>query len=184
VIGRAFVAVVPPTEVLDAVEARLAPLAPSAPELRWSRRDQRHLTLQFFGRVNDVDVVIAALDGVARRTTRFRLQLLGAGGFPKPTRAAVLWLGVGEGSDALSGLAGEMHRAPGALGLPADDQRYHPHLTVARVTPPRSVEVLVREIDDDPIGPAWTVDRFVLFASDTRSQGAVHTELHRFAVGA
>jgi 2'-5' RNA ligase len=55
---RLFVAVRPPEDVL----AALAGLArPEHPGLRWSTRDQWHVTLRFLGDVDDPDPVAAAL---------------------------------------------------------------------------------------------------------------------------
>src|SRR5690606_4279651 len=56
---RLFVGVVPPEGVLDAIE-RLA--RPDRPGVRWTRRQQWHVTLRFLGEVDDPDPVAAALD--------------------------------------------------------------------------------------------------------------------------
>jgi 2'-5' RNA ligase len=58
---RLFVAVVPPDDVLD----RLASLRrPARPGVRWTRREQWHVTLRFLGEVDEaaVPAVVAALD--------------------------------------------------------------------------------------------------------------------------
>jgi 2'-5' RNA ligase len=56
---RLFVAVAPPAEVLD----RVASLRrPERPGVRWTRRDQWHVTLVFLGEVADPDPIVDALD--------------------------------------------------------------------------------------------------------------------------
>jgi len=58
---RLFVAVVPPGDVLD----RLAALRrPPRPGVRWTRREQWHVTLRFLGEVDEsaVPALVAALD--------------------------------------------------------------------------------------------------------------------------
>ena len=61
-----------------------------------------------------------------RHVPPFTLTLGGGGAFPNARRASVLWLGVREGSDALSELAGMIPREP-------DHVPYRAHLTLARV---------------------------------------------------
>lgn len=141
------------------------------PELRWSRPDQWHLTVKFFGPVPDPDPLAAQVADVVRRHEPFSLSLGGAGAFPSPRRASVLWVGVGEGSDALGSLA-----AP----LLDDDRPFRAHLTVARASKARDVRRVVEALDECGESEPWTVDEVVLFDSDTRPEGAVHTERLRF----
>ena len=56
---RAFVAVVPPASVLDAVARATAGI--DVASVRRTTRAQWHVTLQFLGDVGDVDAVASAL---------------------------------------------------------------------------------------------------------------------------
>lgn len=58
---RAFLAVVPPPDVLDAVDGLFDRSARS--RFQWTRRDQWHLTVQYFGKVADADALVGALAG-------------------------------------------------------------------------------------------------------------------------
>jgi len=60
-LARAFVAVVPPDAVLDALHGQLASLTDEPSPLRWVPRHQQHLTLTFLGRVDDADALTDAL---------------------------------------------------------------------------------------------------------------------------
>ena len=103
---RAFLAVVPPPPRALGQNLQRIAAECSRRDLRWARTGQRHLTLQFLGAVSD------------SRPLQNSLQILSYGARPSPspsvvgerspTRAArtVLWLGVREGSDELSTLAG------------------------------------------------------------------------------
>ena len=131
---RAFVAIVPPADVLDAVEVAVAPLRRVAPPgLTWARRAQWHLTLQFLGAVDDVDVLVDSLVGNLHGRAPVRLGLGGAGAFPSTSRASVLWIGLDDGHDALASLAGAVERATVPLGIEPDLRSFRPHLTVATV---------------------------------------------------
>src|SRR5262249_10566431 len=97
-VGRAFVAVVPPDDVLDAVGAVAASIdVPST--ARRTSRPQWHLTLQFLGNKVDFAAVAGALEPLAVRGAP--VQLGAAGAFPTERRGRVLWLGVREGNAPL-----------------------------------------------------------------------------------
>jgi 2'-5' RNA ligase len=181
-IGRAFVAVVPPPEVLDALEAQLA-LAKEGSGLRWMRQDQLHFTLQFLGRVHDADGVTAALEREVSSVESFTARLKGCGAFPSVRRARIVWIGVDEGTEGMRTLADRVHAATEPFGHEREDRAYTPHLTVARASRQHAVQAVLSRVGDDAIGPEWRVGEVVLFESDTRPDGAVHTERQRFALG-
>ena len=173
-LARAFVAVVPSDAALDALSAGLKNLT-ADPPLRWAPRSQWHLTLAFLGAVDDADALTGSLAAAARAVAPFPLRLGGAGTFPAPRRASVLWVGVVEGQPELTDLATTVRDATAGLVDRADDRPYHPHLTVARAARPRPLAALVDALGPGPIGPAWTVTEIALVESDPRPDGAVHT---------
>lgn len=175
-IARGFLAIVPPPDVLDAIDRSIAASRDAEPELRWVRRDAWHITLQFLGRVERADVLVDALVGAAARSRPFSMQLRGAGAFPSAKRGAVLWAGVGDGSAEVVALAGAVVDATAVLGFAAEAKPFHPHLTLARVRPPRRLIETVTAHEAASWGPTWTVDSFALMQSDTRPDGAVYTQ--------
>ena len=176
---RAFVAVVPPPAVLDAVGNVLGRL--EVPGARITRRDQWHLTLQFLGNRVELEPVVEALGALALRPAP--VQLGDFGGFPKERRARVLWLGVLEGGPFLAQLVAAVGALLGPLGYPPEERDYHPHLTLARWKTPADLRKAVAALETGPVGPAWTVDEVVLFESFTRPAGAEHVERGRFRLG-
>jgi 2'-5' RNA ligase len=178
-LARAFVAVVPSDAVLDALDARVRPLAGRAPALRWLPRHQWHLTLAFLGEVDDATVLTHALETATRDVAPFTIELAGAGAFPAPRRASILWVGVGAGASELTTLASVIRDATAGPTGPGDDRPYHPHLTIARAARPRRLADLVETIGPAPIGPACPVTHVALVESDTRPDGAVHTVRER-----
>ena len=178
--GRAFVAVVPPEDVLDAIETRVVPARAPHDGLRWNRREQWHLTLRFLGPVPDVDALVGALrNALATAPAGGALQLGGAGAFPNARRASVLWFGVRSGGDALGAVAAAVESASVAIGFAPEPRPFAAHLTVARVPRSRDVTAVLAALGDDPVGEPWVVDDVVLIASDTRSTGAVYSEIAR-----
>ena len=177
--ARAFVAVVPPDEVLDTVGNVLGRL--EVPGARITRREQWHLTLQFLGNRAELEPVAAALGELALHPAS--VQLGNFGGFPSERRGRVLWLGVVEGAPFLSQLVAAVGALLGPLGYPPEDREYHPHLTLARWKKPADLRAAVAALETGPVGPAWTVGDVVLLESFTRPTGAEHVERGRFSLG-
>jgi 2'-5' RNA ligase len=181
-VRRAFVAVVPPPAVLDAVASVIGEVGVALPGVRWTRRNQWHVTVRFLGRVPNVEELAAAVGGAVAGRERFRLRLHGLGGFPKPSRATVLWCGVTGDLDELHALVATVERAVAGIGFAPETRAFTAHLTLARLARATSVVDALRDRTGD-IGPSWTATDLVLYESDTRRDGAVHTECGRFVLG-
>lgn len=182
-LGRAFVAVVPPSDVFDAIGRAVDPLRSRKPDVRWALRGQWHFTLQFLGRVADDDTLVAALRAVTAGAAPFEVELEGAGAYPSAARAKILWIGVGAGANELTELAASVASVSEGLGHAVEHRPYTPHLTVARVPRPHRLDVVVADLAEGLRDARWTVDALVLVESDTRPGGAVHTERHRLPLG-
>jgi 2'-5' RNA ligase len=175
-VGRAFVAVRPPEEVLDAVAARLGePLA--------RRRSQWHFTLVFLGAVARLAPVQDAVAEVAAAQAPFPLRVGGAGAFPNERRARVVWLGLEEGRAGLEALNAALGAALEPLGYAREGRQYHPHLTIDRLRVPGPVGHVLEAVGSGPVGPEWTVGEVVLYQSRTSPAGATYTALGRFPLG-
>lgn len=177
---RAFLAIVPPAEVLDAIDRLME--RPKQSKFAWTRRDQWHVTLQFYGRVDDPDGLGDGIRAGVRSSVPPRIAIQGGGTFPSPKRAQVFWLGV-HGADALVDLhASIVAETRGFIAL-RDRGSFQPHLTLARLK--RSVNLTddVEVLADVRVGPVWELRELVLYESETRRRGAVYTEQGRFALG-
>ena len=177
---RAFLAAVPTPPVLDAV----SPLVEHATRrgFRWTRRDQWHVTIQYFGRVDDVDALVGVLAEPLASVPAPRVQLQGAGGFPTDRRASVYWLGVAD-AEPLAVVHDAVMNAARAFVRPRDRSGYAPHLTLARMSSPKRLIEEVEALAAIPLGPSWTVDELTLFESETRREGAFYREIARLPLG-
>jgi 2'-5' RNA ligase len=148
---------------------------------RWQSLRQAHLTLDFIGEVPAP--LLAPLQEMLARTAAvhapFELSLGGFGGFPSLARARVLWIGVEGERDRLEALEHDMRLGLAATGAAVEDRPYSPHITLARepVKSPVLTELPAR-IQVAPL--AWRAETVVLFNSELRPEGAVHTELGRY----
>jgi 2'-5' RNA ligase len=135
---RVFVAIELPDPVTARLQAPIDGLEPLHDWVRANAVDRIHLTLHFLGHipVADVEALTPALGEVVARHSRIELSARGVGAFPNLGRAQVLWAGIGSPELArLTALQADLGSALRAAGLAVED-RFHPHLTLARVRRP------------------------------------------------
>ncbi len=140
-----------------------------------------HLTLKFLGNVpsEQIDELVEALRPVAGAHASFALNLSGAGVFPSPKKARVLWLGIGGDMRALGELHQDIEDAVAALGFARDRKPFSPHLTVARLreSASRAERLLVAETLESvphPDGVEIPVPSIAVMRSTLARSGATH----------
>jgi len=170
---RLFVGLAPSAEALDDLDAACAPLRPGRGDLRWTSRELWHITLAFLGEVGEERLagLLPRLERAARRHLPFGLNLAGAGAFPSPARANVLWGGLSGDRKALGDLAMSVGAGARRAGAPPPDagRHYRPHVTLARCRMPADVRGLVGELSGYQ-GPAWTAGEIYLIRSTLGGQ--------------
>lgn len=181
---RLFVAVAVPDEARARLETFAEPRRDADPDLRWVRPENWHLTLAFLGDVpaDRQEPLADALAEVADRTRGFTLALGGAGAFPKPYAAKVLWLGVTTGRDELGRLAARVRTACQRVGVPPDPATFAAHLTLARTRRPVEATRWLRVLEAFP-QPSWRVERFVLVDSTLNRGGSVYRVVGEYPLG-
>ncbi len=175
---RLFVAVTLPHEI----RASLAALRSEIPRVRWVASEQLHVTLRFLGEVDEDTVAI--LRPALRKITvaAFSLQVEGVGTFGHPPR--VLWCGLRPERE-IDGLAELIDRAAVQVGLTPADHPFTAHLTLARLK--NSPPVMVRRFLERHAGwssGAFSITDFTLVESRLSSEGAIHSPLEVFPLGA
>lgn len=155
---RMFVAVLPPQEVIEHLAESVEPRREADSPLRWSALDQWHITLAFLPSVSDlrVDDLIDLLTETAGKRAAFTLNVHGAGSFPNPAQAKVLWAGVGGDTGLLERLAASTRSAAVRAGNEVDGSKFRPHVTLARTNRPLDVTRWLRVLDLYA-GPSWQV---------------------------
>jgi len=162
------VAIALPPEAASELDEVVAPLRPSWPELRWTGVDAWHLTLAFLGEVDEVVTSRLAqrMHNAARRHAPLSLSLAGAGAFPGPKRARVLWTGIQGDVGGLGRLADSVAAGARRAGAPPADggRGYQPHLTLARCRAPADVGPLVDRLGSFA-GTPWVASEIYLIHS-------------------
>ena len=184
---RAFIAVDLSPEIRTEIEALIARLRrmPGQAGMRFVSASGIHLTLKFLG---DIPVELGdrlhqALERATAARSAFSVRVRGAGCFPDAGRPRVVWVGLEEPREELSALQRAIEAECVALGLPAEDRPFSPHLTLGRVRREAGAEaasfvrtMLEREQTVD-LGE-MTVESVHLFRSDLRPTGADYRRLH------
>lgn len=166
--------------MLDAVAAAVAPARSVRVGLRWEQRERYHLTLQFLGPVQKLAPVVDGLASALGDQTAFSFKLGGAGAFPKPGRARVVWMGPAVGGLDMVDLAAVVAGGLRPHGYEPDRKEFHPHLTLARLKAPDNVAEVLAAIGSAPVGEPFTVGEVVLYQSQLSSQGPTYSALERF----
>lgn len=153
--ARLFVAVWPPEEVLDLIQALPRP---DLTGLRWTRRDHWHATLRFLGPVPDAEPVVDALRARVAPAVPAAEAVLG----PAVDRFGrrVLQVPVA----GLDRLAAAVLAATSHIGRPPDGRPFTGHVTLARVAERASVDL--RPLTGTPLVATWTVEEVTLVRSD------------------
>lgn len=157
---RLFSSLPLPEDVIDDLMDLERPLRGA----RWIEADSYHLTLRFFGDVDNrsADDIAKRLADVASEPIRLSLSGLAAFGGDKPH---ALYAAV-EAPDALFRLQRTHEAVAQAVGLPAATRKFTPHVTVARLRGTRASEVaaICEESAGFHCGP-FTIDSFHLMSA-------------------
>jgi len=163
---RLFAALPIPTEIAES----LTRLQTGVPGASWRSPAAMHLSLRFFGEVNDE--TIEALDHQLAhiRCQPFGLTIEGVGHFGREEPRA-LWVGI-RSQPSLILLAKSCERAARQVGLEIERRAYVPHITLAYLTetPLDSVLDFERRHGARHI-PGWVADRFYLYSSWVGGRG-------------
>lgn len=177
---RVFVALDLDDDVRHGLAAHLREWQPlpgsSPPPANW------HITLRFVGKTDPpgYEKLLARLDETDLGPG-FDLGFGTLDAFPRAGRATVLWLGTAAGSAELVALAATVEAAVVAAGAIPEERPFHPHLTLSRIRPPRSVQALIEAVPPFPL--RQPVRAVTVFESHLGRGPAVYEVLEVFDLG-
>lgn len=102
------------------------------PKVRWQTHDQLHLTLRFIGEVEEnvaeeIRLLLGSLD-----FKPFKIRISGVGTFGTRRNPRMVWAGI-EGVGELKALQGKITNVIRRAGIPPEERKYTPHVTLARL---------------------------------------------------
>ena len=178
---RCFVAV----EVPEPIQASLKPVQTHLQSrihkgVSWTKPGNFHLTLKFLGDVRPeaINEISEAIQRVAAAHPPFSIAFGGIGAFPNLARPRVIWMGIKQGTSTVSRLAKAVNRELTHLGF-STDNRFHPHLTLARLRTATDLEPLKNILRkyDTIVGGSMRVKEITLMQSQLHPNGAIYTPL-------
>jgi 2'-5' RNA ligase len=166
--------------LIEALRRRAERLAPHA-RITWIPEDRLHVTVRFIGNADDpkVEAIRTALEPPIAAAP-FDLVFAGVGAFPRTGAPRVLWSGVADGGERLSGIereiADRLHRA----GVAPEPRDYRPHLTLARIRDAGGLKSasLCEGLADQMVGTT-RVEAITLFESRLSPKGPTYVPLRR-----
>ena len=177
---RCFVAV----EIPEPIQALLKPvqthLQSQIHKASWTKFGNFHLTLKFLGDIHPeaINDVNEALQRVTDTHPPFSIAFGGIGAFPNLARPRVVWLGIKQGASTVSRLAKAVNLELTDIGF-STDNRFHPHLTLARLRTATNLELLKNILRkyDTIVGGSMRVNEIALMQSQLHRNGAIYTPL-------
>lgn len=174
---RLFTAIDLPPEIRASLSKLLDRLRPAA-KISWSPVDNMHITTKFIGewpedRLAEMNAALAS----AGSPGALEIAVRGLGWFPNPRNPRVFWAGI-EGGPELAALAHATEEAVYPIGVPREDRKFSPHLTLARIRERVPLERL-RDAVDALEGPGFGSFRASAY-SLYLSRGGKYTRLREF----
>ena len=175
---RAFLGVPLTAELQEAIRSLQSSLMSRISGIRWSRPENLHLTLHFFGETaqENLEKIRVSMLSVKHCHRPFQVDVIGLGAFPSLRRPRVIWLGLNP-QNRLRQLHRDCHRALHEAGFVIDSRPYSPHLTIGRAKHRvNELTALGNELDNQLIGHL-PIDSLILYESRLSPAGAKHIPL-------
>ena len=166
----------------EAVRTELAGLAGGLSGARWSPEENYHLTLRFIGEVDSgfAEDLAEALSHVAGAAFELQIRALGSFGGARPR---AVWAGVAP-SEPLAALRRRVESALVRAGLPPEERKFTPHVTLGRTAGARPAAVAAWLGDRGAFHlSAIAVEDFSLMSSRLGGAAPVYREEVRYPFG-
>ena len=182
---RAFLAIEPPADILEAVGILQEKLKKEITgKVSWTKPQGNHLTLKFFGNIdeNDKKNICAAVEKQVALTTPLSIKIAGTGCFPNSKKPRVLWLGASGDIEKIAKLQAQLEEDFEKIGFERENRNFRPHLTLGRVKNPGDVTGVGEAINKYIHYSAgeFICKEVVLFQSKLTPQGAIYSKLKTF----
>jgi 2'-5' RNA ligase len=184
---RSFLAIELPEAIRKRIEEIQRDLRSLNSDVRWVSPEKIHLTLKFFGNIEEsrVDTIAKSIEPLVGGTQPFSLEAKGMGAFPNIKNPRVIWMGLIDEKQVLVPLQKQLESTLATIGFQVEDRPFRPHLTLGRVNSSCGKDELIGRIEkykEEKFGDV-EVKRLVLFKSDLRPTGPIYTLLRQIKLG-
>jgi 2'-5' RNA ligase len=184
---RSFLAIELPRTILEKIEEVEGDLRSSHADVRWVNPGKIHLTLKFFGNIDEskIDPIVKSVEGTTQIVSPFSLKVRGMGAFPHFKNPRVIWMGLVDAKEVLIFLQKKLETEFEKIGFESEERPFHPHLTLGRMKSNRGRDDLVGRMEkyrEEEFGD-FQVEKVILFKSDLRPSGPIYTPLREVKLG-
>lgn len=177
---RLFVAIPLPSSIEDYLSNFIRIFRKPGDGIKWVDPRNIHLTLRFLGETEErlLPAIRTHITEVASAHSAIDCCIGKVGAFPNLNRPRVIWVGLENNVEKLSGIASELELRMQMLGFTPETKPFKPHLTLGRVREDAPRVVLnVDAVSRIGMPDATQLDTIVLFQSTLTPQGPIYKEL-------
>ncbi|HLP44667.1 MAG TPA: RNA 2',3'-cyclic phosphodiesterase [Candidatus Deferrimicrobium sp.] len=182
---RIFIGIKLDDSVLDQIEKFLKPFKKIASPLKWTTRENLHVTLKFIGEVSDEKCkqIEKLLADAEFNTGAIDINICGCGKFGKGPDMNIFWTGLAKNRQ-LEDMFNRIENTLQKAGIPKEERQFKPHITVARNKKRFNFKSFFELIDqnNDRLISGTTITHFQLFTSQLTPQGPIYTILKEIPV--
>jgi 2'-5' RNA ligase len=182
---RLFIALTVPEAVKDEIEKAQAEMRRALPQdhVRWTKREQFHLTLRFLGKVQAqrVGQLTQAVREACHNFSSLQLRAERIGFFPNPRSPRVIWAGIHDVQERLPRLQQAIEASVRDFTSEKAEERFTGHITLGRAKdfrqPQAEILAMLASSMADRFFGEWTADKVEIIRSEVSPHGARHTTL-------
>jgi RNA 2',3'-cyclic 3'-phosphodiesterase len=184
---RAFLAIEPPEDILQAVARMQEKLKREiSGRISWTKPQGQHLTLKFFGDISTEDVknICAAVQNRLASESSLNLKIERLGVFPDARRPRVLWCGITGDEEKLLAIQKQLDKDFAGIGFPEESRPFRAHLTLARIKDAHGLAGISEALTKHSgfVAGEFVGKELILFQSRLTPQGAIYTRLAEFVL--
>ena len=183
---RCFVAIEIPEELKNKIDDYISSLKQIAPEIKWIKAKNLHITLKFLGEIQQelLFQVQDELSAIPKVVNPFKISISEVGFFPNQFKPRVVWLGLhNDNNNSIFKLHEWIDKKLESLGFEREKRRFSPHLTLGRIKLASNYQQLVEYINQHKFQSySFNIPEVVIMKSMLKPTGAVYSQLKTFSL--
>lgn len=123
-------------EIPDKAQSEIAEISKrieTQARVKWVKRENLHITLKFFGEVDESEPIEEILEESVKNTESIDVSLSGVDAFPSKDFVRVIWVGVEKGEEGLISIFKGIEERAEEIGFEKENRDFIPHVTLGRV---------------------------------------------------
>jgi 2'-5' RNA ligase len=182
---RAFIAISLTQEVHAELALLQKRLDKSCAGIRWVKPSNIHLTLKFFKRIDDKQLlkIVSTLTDILKSHKSFLISLSEIGIFPNLNHPRVIWVGIKKGKKECVCLQKDIENSIGDRKKEKENRAFSPHLTIGRIKFKNNRPALTDLIEKEKnfsLKADIPVNAIILFQSIFTPKGPIYKSLEKF----